>query len=58
LEVTLLTFPNVKTLLNHEQFADIKSEYDTIAVKNGKNKVYNNLVELRDKLKNSTYAGA
>ena len=58
LEVTLLTFPNVKTLLNHEQFADIKSEYDTIAVKNGKDKVYNNLVELRDKLKNSTYAGA
>lgn len=58
LEVTLLTFPNVKTLLNHEQFSDIKSEYDTIAIKNGKDKVYNNLVELRDKLKNSTYTGA
>lgn len=58
LEVTLLTFPNVITLLNHEQFSDIKSEYDTIAIKNGKDKVYNNLVELRDKLKNSTYTGA
>ena len=58
LEVTLLTFPNVITLLNHEQFSDIKSEYDTIAIKNGKEKVYNNLVELRDKLKNSTYTGA
>ena len=58
LEVTLLTFPNVLTLLKHEQFSDIKLLYDSITVKNGRDKIYNNLVELRDKLKNSTYTGA
>ena len=56
LEVTLLTFPNIITLLNHDQFADIKSEYDTIS-KTTSN-IYERLTKLREKLKTSNYDGA
>lgn len=57
LELTLLTFPNIASILKNDEFKSTRERYDQLLIQNN-GKIYDTLVQLRGELKTSSSQGA